>query len=415
VARLELDHLVKSYGRGTEAAAVRDLSLEVNDGELVCLLGPSGCGKTTTLRIIGGFLRPDSGDVRIDGASVLGQPPERRPTAMVFQRYALWPHMTVFDNVAFGLQVRRRPRDEVRRRVEATLELVGLPGLGQRHPAQLSGGQQQRVALARALVLEPRILLLDEPLSNLDAQLRVHTRAEIGQLQRRLGITTIYVTHDQVEAMTMSDRVAVMRSGTLQQFAPPQELYARPANAFVGGFIGSPSMNFLEGTIRRSNSDISVLLGKQRLGLDASVLGERPLLRQYEDKQVIVGIRPESIHDAALVPQAPSDALLHGTVELREALGPELFIHFSAPHVQPADTTSIADLPRDTSLVGMNGESGAILIARFDARSQVREGGAIDAVVDTATLHFFDAETGAGIYGVAAGTAGERDIHRELS
>ena len=243
MARLQLEHLVKQYGRGGDPA-VQDLSLEVNDGEFVCLLGPSGCGKTTTLRMIGGFLKPDAGDVRIDGVSILRQPPERRPTAMVFQRYALWPHMTVWDNIAFGLQVRRRPRDEIARRVEATLDLVGLPGLGRRYPAQLSGGQQQRVALARALVLEPRILLLDEPLSNLDAQLRIHMRTELTAIQRRVGITTVFVTHDQEEAMSIADRIAVMNNGVLEQMDSPEEIYARPATLFVATFIGT--MNRLE-------------------------------------------------------------------------------------------------------------------------------------------------------------------------
>src|SRR6202022_2964364 len=246
VARLQLDKLLKQYGHGGEPA-VRELSLEVDDGQIVCLLGPSGCGKTTTLRMIGGFLKPDGGDVRIDGVSILNQPPERRPTAMVFQRYALWPHMTVWNNIAFGLQVRRRPRDEVARRVEATLELVGLPGLGLRYPAQLSGGQQQRVALARALVLEPRILLLDEPLSNLDAQLRVHMRTELTAIQRRVGITTVFVTHDQEEAMSIADRIAVMNLGVLEQMDTPQAIYARPATLFVATFIGT--MNRLEAAI----------------------------------------------------------------------------------------------------------------------------------------------------------------------
>jgi len=243
MARLELDHLVKQYGRGGEPA-VRELSLEVDDGEFVCLLGPSGCGKTTTLRMIGGFLKPDGGDVRIDGESILNQPPERRPTAMVFQRYALWPHMTVWNNIAFGLQVRRRPRDEIARRVEAALELVGLPAMGQRFTGQLSGGQAQRVALARALVLEPRILLLDEPLSNLDAQLRIHMRTELTLIQRRVGITTVFVTHDQEEAMSIADRIAVMNAGVLEQMDTPQEIYARPATLFVATFIGT--MNRLE-------------------------------------------------------------------------------------------------------------------------------------------------------------------------
>ena len=280
MARLELDRLVKSYGRGTEAAAVRDLSLEVNDGELVCLLGPSGCGKTTTLRIIGGFLRPDSGDVRIDGLSVLGQPPERRPTAMVFQRYALWPHMSVFDNVAFGLQVRRRPRHEVRRRVEETLELVGLPGLGRRHPAQLSGGQQQRVALARALVLEPRILLLDEPLSNLDAQLRVYMRSELTAIQRRVGITTVFVTHDQEEAMSIADRIAVMNLGVLEQMAAPEELYAEPASLFVATFIGT--MNRLDAYL---NGDGQLRAGPFRVVAPDGV----------PSGALVAGIRPEDL------------------------------------------------------------------------------------------------------------------------
>ena len=246
MARLQLDKLVKQYGRGGEPA-VRELSLEVDDGEFVCLLGPSGCGKTTTLRMIGGFLKPDGGDVRIDGVSILNQPPERRPTAMVFQRYALWPHMTVWNNIAFGLQVRRRPRDEIARRVEAALELVGLPAMGLRYPAQLSGGQQQRVALARALVLEPRILLLDEPLSNLDAQLRIHMRTELTAIQRRVGITTVFVTHDQEEAMSIADRIAVMNAGVLEQMDTPQEIYARPATLFVATFIGT--MNRLDAAV----------------------------------------------------------------------------------------------------------------------------------------------------------------------
>ncbi len=281
MARLELDRLTKRYGRGTEAAAVQDLSLEVNDGELVCLLGPSGCGKTTTLRIIGGFLKPDSGDVRIDAASVIGEPPERRPTAMVFQRYALWPHMTVFDNVAFGLQVRHRPRDEVRSRVESTLELVGLPGMARRYPGQLSGGQQQRVALARALVLEPRILLLDEPLSNLDAQLRVYMRSELTAIQRRVGITTVFVTHDQEEAMSIADRIAVMNLGVLEQLAAPAELYARPASLFVATFIGT--MNRLDAYL---DADGQLHAGPFRVAPGFDGVPSGPL---------VAGIRPEDL------------------------------------------------------------------------------------------------------------------------
>jgi ABC-type Fe3+/spermidine/putrescine transport system ATPase subunit len=281
VASLQLQQLVKRYGREAEAAAVQDLSLEVDDGEFICLLGPSGCGKTTTLRMIGGFLKPDSGDVRIDGQSVLNQPPERRPTAMVFQRYALWPHMSVYDNVAFGLQVRHRPAEEIRRRVESTLELVGLPGLGRRHPAQLSGGQQQRVALARALVLEPRILLLDEPLSNLDAQLRIHMRSELTAIQRRVGITTVFVTHDQEEAMSIADRIAVMNVGVLEQMDAPSRIYAEPSTLFVAAFIGT--MNRLEAHV---DAEGRLLAGPFRVPPPSGL---------SSDVELVAGIRPEDI------------------------------------------------------------------------------------------------------------------------
>jgi ABC-type Fe3+/spermidine/putrescine transport system ATPase subunit len=287
MARLQLEHLVKQYSGGGDPA-VQNLSLEVNDGEFVCLLGPSGCGKTTTLRMIGGFLKPDAGDVRIDGVSVVREPPERRPTAMVFQRYALWPHMSVWDNIAFGLQVRRRPRQEIARRVEDTLELVGLPGLGRRYPAQLSGGQQQRVALARALVLEPRILLLDEPLSNLDAQLRIHMRTELTAIQRRVGITTVFVTHDQEEAMSIADRIAVMNNGVLEQVDSPEQIYARPATLFVATFIGT--MNRLEAHLAADGRLVAGPFSAPMAFADGpaatSSITERPL---------VAGIRPEDL------------------------------------------------------------------------------------------------------------------------
>jgi ABC-type Fe3+/spermidine/putrescine transport system ATPase subunit len=283
MGRLQLEHLVKSYGKAAEGAAVKDLSLEVDDGEFVCLLGPSGCGKTTTLRMVGGFLKPDAGDVRIDGVSIVRDPPERRPTAMVFQRYALWPHMTVWDNVAFGLKVRRRPRAEISSRVAAALELVGLPGYEKRYPAQLSGGQQQRVALARALVLEPRILLLDEPLSNLDAQLRVYMRTELTAIQRRVGITTVFVTHDQEEAMSISDRIAVMNAGVLEQMDAPEAIYARPATLFVATFIGT--MNRLDGALDGR--------GVVRAGPFTALAPDEAL--GAAGKPLVVGIRPEDL------------------------------------------------------------------------------------------------------------------------
>ena len=282
MARLQLEHLVKQYGKADEPA-VHDLSLDVEDGEFVCLLGPSGCGKTTTLRMIGGFLKPDAGDVRIDGVSIVREPPERRPTAMVFQRYALWPHMSVWDNIAFGLQVRRRPRNEVARRVESALDLVGLPGLGKRHPQQLSGGQQQRVALARALVLEPRILLLDEPLSNLDAQLRIYMRTELTAIQRRVGITTVFVTHDQEEAMSIADRIAVMNAGVIEQVDTPDQLYANPATLFVATFIGT--MNRLDASVD-AHGWVTAGPFRERLPDGVHVPAGQPL---------VAGVRPEDL------------------------------------------------------------------------------------------------------------------------
>jgi multiple sugar transport system ATP-binding protein len=397
MAGVAFEHVAKVYPDGTRA--VDDFTLEIRDGEFVVIVGPSGSGKTTALRMVAGLEEISEGTIAIGDRVVNHVPARDRNIAMVFQTYALYPHLSVFENIAFGLRMKKLARRVINGRVERAAELLELEDLLSRKPRALSGGQRQRVAMGRAIVREPSVFLMDEPLSNLDAQLRVHTRAEIGRLQRQLDITTIYVTHDQVEAMTMSDRVAVMRHGRLQQFAPPQEVYARPANAFVGGFIGSPAMNLLEGTLQRSNGDISVLLGDQELALDAAVLEQRPRLGAYENGRVIVGIRPESMQDAALVPHAQPDHLLHGTVELREALGPELFIHFTAPRVELADTESIADLPRDSSAVGKGADSGATLVGRFGAHSHVREGGAVDAVVDTGELHFFDPETGLGIYG----------------
>ncbi len=279
MARLSLLHLTKRFG---PHAAVHDLTLDVRDGELMCLLGPSGCGKTTTLRMIGGFTSPDAGDIRIDDHSVLALPPERRPTAMVFQRYNLWPHMTVEGNIAFGLRVRRLPRGEIESRVREALALVGLPGAGRKYPHQLSGGEQQRVAVARALVLQPQILLLDEPFSNLDARLRVHMREEVKQLQRQVGITTVFVTHDQEEALTIADRIAVMKDGVLQQVDTPEALYAHPRTVFVADFIGT--MNMLHA--RADPSTRTLHVGPWRLAVPAD---------RVPGGDVTVAVRPEDL------------------------------------------------------------------------------------------------------------------------
>jgi putative spermidine/putrescine transport system ATP-binding protein len=280
MARLSLTHLSRRFG---SHAAVHDLTLEVEDGELMCLLGPSGCGKTTTLRMIGGFLVPDSGDIQIGGRSVIAMPPERRPTAMVFQRYNLWPHMTVAGNIAFGLRLRRIARDAIEDKIRDVLALVGLPGAALKYPHQLSGGEQQRVAVARALVLEPQILLLDEPFSNLDARLRVHMREEVKQLQRKIGITTVFVTHDQEEALTIADRIAVMKDGVLQQVDTPAALYTRPQTLFVADFIGT--MNLISAAPLPGGAGLAA--GPWRFPMPAG--------RLPEDAAVTLAVRPEDL------------------------------------------------------------------------------------------------------------------------
>lgn len=277
MSRLAIHHLNKRFGTH---AAVHDLSLDVADGELMCLLGPSGCGKTTTLRMVGGFVSPDAGDIQIDGRSIVALPPERRPTAMVFQRYNLWPHMTVAQNIGFGLRVHHVPAPRIQTQVAEALALVGLPGSAHKYPHELSGGEQQRVAVARALVLEPQILLLDEPFSNLDARLRVHMREEVKQLQRKIGITTVFVTHDQEEALTIADRIAVMRDGVLQQVDTPASLYARPRTLFVADFIGT--MNLLTARIDGQ----TVCAGPWRLPLSPGRISEG---------EVTLAVRPEDL------------------------------------------------------------------------------------------------------------------------
>jgi putative spermidine/putrescine transport system ATP-binding protein len=326
MARLTLADITKRYGQTT---AVQDVTINLGDNELLCLLGPSGCGKTTTLRMIGGFITPDQGDILIDGQSVVNLPPERRPTAMVFQRHALWPHMTVFDNIAFGLQLRRRRRAEIAKTVDDALVLVGLPGKGKRYPHQLSGGEQQRVALARALVLQPRILLLDEPLSNLDAQLRVRMREEVRNIQQRVGITTVFVTHDQEEALAVADRIGVMQSGHLEQLASPDELYVRPATLFVAGFIGS--MNLLPTT-----------LAGRMLRLGEHTLPLPPAVRLEGASPVTIAIRPE---DIALRSGADGESW-HGLVRQSTNLGDHKVLQVDAVSIGRLSVS----VPRDSAL-----------------------------------------------------------------
>jgi multiple sugar transport system ATP-binding protein len=403
MAPVSFEEIGKVYPDGTRA--VSHLDLDVGDGEFVVLVGPSGCGKTTALRMVAGLEPISEGVLRIGERVVNHVPARARDIAMVFQSYALYPHLSVRENIAFSLKLRGAPKDEVRRRVERAARVLGLDGLLDRKPRALSGGQRQRVAMGRAIVREPQAFLMDEPLSNLDAKLRVQMRAEIAQLQDQLGVTTIYVTHDQIEAMTMGDRVALMRRGELQQVAPPQELYDSPVNVFVGGFIGSPAMNLLDARIDRGDGELAVVVGSHRLALHDETLERRPALPAYERRPVIVGIRPEDIEDAELVdPELAAGRVLYGTVVLREALGSELMIH---AHVDArrASSEEIEEIEQD-----LGDEPGAAdpdpgharIVARFNPRSRVRAGEPVRAAIDTRAVHFFDPETNLAIYDQAS-------------
>ena len=399
----------KVYPDGTRA--VSDFGIEIDDGEFMVLVGPSGCGKTTALRMVAGLEDISEGVVRIGERVVNHVPPRDRDIAMVFQSYALYPHLSVYDNIAFGLKLRREKKAEIEKRVTEAAKILGLEPFLKRKPRALSGGQRQRVAMGRAIVRQPQAFLMDEPLSNLDAKLRVQMRAEIARLQDDLGVTTIYVTHDQVEAMTMGDRVAVMRKGELQQVADPQELYDRPVNLFVGGFIGSPAMNMVEATLERANGGLSAELGSQRIALGEETLSVRPALKAFEGRKVILGIRPEDLEDATLESEAAGDRRLHGKVELREALGAEIMVHFTVD-APPAFTEDVRELAQDTgderAAQLKEGADETTMVGRFGARSQVKEGETTDVVVDTRALHFFDPDTGLGIYEDDTSTKGDR-------
>jgi multiple sugar transport system ATP-binding protein len=366
-------------------------------------VGPSGCGKTTALRMVAGLEDITGGTVRIGDRVVNGVPPKDRDIAMVFQNYALYPHMTVYDNMAFALKLRKVDRGEVDRRVREAADILGLGGLLDKRPRHLSGGQRQRVAMGRAIVREPQAFLMDEPLSNLDAKLRVQTRAEVARIQRELRVTTIYVTHDQTEAMTLGERVAVIRKGRLQQVAPPQTLYNQPANLFVAGFIGSPAMNMVEAELIRSDGVVSVEFAGGRLAVDEETITARPALRRYENRKVIVGIRPEDLEDASLVTEAPIDRRMNTTVDLVEALGSEVLAHFTvaAPPVITEDTKELAaDVGTDalTTLEDRARAATSVFVARLSPGTLAREGERVELFVNTRQFHFFDPETGLGIY-----------------
>ena len=401
VAGVTFSGVTKVYSDGTHA--VSDMDLVVADGEFVVLVGPSGCGKSTALRMLAGLETVTSGTVSIGDKVVNDVAPRDRDIAMVFQNYALYPHFKVYDNIAFGLRVRKVPKDEIDKRVRHAAHVLGLEDFLDRKPRALSGGQRQRVAMGRAIVREPQAFLMDEPLSNLDAQLRVEMRAEVSSLQDELGVTTVYVTHDQIEAMTMGDRVAVMRKGELQQVAPPQELYDHPVNLFVGGFIGSPTMNMMEATVEEADGGLAMAIGQQRLMLAPEALELHAALRQYVGRAVVMGVRPEDLDDAALAAQMPTDQRLRGKLMLREALGSEIIAHFEieAPPVLTADTRELAeDVGTAHHFEAHTREQSTTskMVGRFNAHTEVRVGQTVDVAVDTRALHFFDVETGLGIY-----------------
>jgi len=401
MAAVSFDGVTKTYPDGT--TAVNGLDLEITDSEFMVLVGPSGCGKTTALRMVAGLEDISRGVLKI-GERVVNHVPSRdRDIAMVFQSYALYPHLSVYDNIAFGLRIKKLPKEEIDKRVQNAAKILGLEQFLDRKPRALSGGQRQRVAMGRAIVREPAVFLMDEPLSNLDAKLRVQMRAEIAGLQRDLGVTTVYVTHDQVEAMTMGDKVAVMRKGELQQVADPQTLYDQPVNLFVAGFIGSPSMNMVEATLEARNGGYAAKVGTESIAIPAETVSARPALANYAGREVVLGIRPEDLEDATLNTNAPAEQRLQGKTELTEALGSEIMVHFSIA-ARPAVTDDVRELAQDVGderavqELAAGAAETATLVGRFGARSRVRPGQPVEVAVDARSLHFFDPETGLGIY-----------------
>jgi multiple sugar transport system ATP-binding protein len=400
VATVSFDSVAKVFEDGTHA--LDDFSLEVADGEFLVLVGPSGCGKTTALRLVAGLESPTRGSIAIDGARMNGRAAADRDIAMVFQSYALYPHMTVAENIGFGLRMRGTPKREIRQRVEEIGRTLGLEEVMHRRPRALSGGQRQRVAMGRAIVRRPSVFLMDEPLSNLDAALRVQMRAEIARIQRQLGTTTIYVTHDQLEAMTMADRVAVLRRGRLQQVGTPQEIYSFPANLFVASFIGSPAMNLMRADVTRTGAGISCIAGDNEVVIPDQVLQARPGLYAYAGKEVALGIRPEHLKrfDDRLRPGLGGS--LRGTLMLAEVLGSETLAHVEIA-AAPVVTTEVLDVARDVDIALLTGlessqrDQRTTIIARVEDVVAKGLGQEIAIAVDPSKVYFFDTETGSAI------------------
>ncbi|MDW8338418.1 MAG: sn-glycerol-3-phosphate ABC transporter ATP-binding protein UgpC [Thermoleophilia bacterium] len=398
MAPVTFSQVSKTYPDGTRALVGFDL--EIQDGELVVFVGPSGCGKTTALRMVAGLEEVTEGEILIGDRVVNDLAPQDRDVAMVFQNYALYPHMSVFENIAFPLRCQRMPKREIEERVKRAAALLGLEEQLGRRPRHLSGGQRQRVAMGRAIVRQPQVFLMDEPLSNLDAKLRVQMRGEITRLQEELGVTTIFVTHDQVEAMTMGDRIAVMRKGVLQQQGPPELLYDEPANLFVAEFIGSPAMNLFRGRLEATENGLACVLGEQRLPLSAATLAAKPSLAAYRDRELAVGIRPEHLLD----PRSSDPALprLKGEVKFDEALPPERLV-YAAVEAQPVVTEDVLEIAQDVDeaaverLEELAGERFVLACARLDIAAEAPGRGPFEFAVDTTRLHFFDLDTGAAL------------------
>ena len=395
MAKIELDGVTKVFG--SDVMAVDDVSLQIEDGEFMVLVGPSGCGKSTILRILAGLEEVTAGEVIIGDRQVTDLPPKDRDIAMVFQNYALYPHMTVEQNLGFGLKLRKMPKDQIKARVDDAAKILGLEPLMQRKPAALSGGQRQRVAMGRAMVREPIAFLMDEPLSNLDAKLRVQMRAQLAQLHERLKTTTVFVTHDQVEAMTLGERVAVLRDGVLQQVDTPQNLYNHPANLFVAAFIGSPPMNLVEAHIAG---------GKVSFANFELPLASARDLRDYEGRSVILGIRPSDLEDTAVW---SNDALpsIEVSADVTEELGSEVNILFAidAPPVATEELMAAADAPDEEPIALLGDSPRAIFCARVDARTSVRPGSKVRLSVDPARFHFFDPRTAVAVSAGASAVA----------
>jgi len=388
----------KVFPEGTRA--VSDLNLEIADGEFIVLVGPSGCGKTTALRMVAGLEEITEGEIRIGERIVNDLEPRERDVAMVFQNYALYPHMSVYDNISFGLRMQKVPRARIDQRVREISRALGLDTLLRRKPRQLSGGQRQRVAMGRAIVRNPAVFLMDEPLSNLDARLRVQMRAEIARIQHELGATTIYVTHDQVEAMTMGDRVAVLRKGELQQMDVPQRLYDAPANLFVASFIGSPAMNLVQAILEARDGDVTARIGDQEVEIPAAVVSARPALARYAGKTVAFGIRPEYLGEGD---RGGSPARLRGNVLVSETLGAEQLVHVEL-EAAPVVTEEVLEVAGDVdadAVQALQAEAEGhrmTFVARFDAGSRVRIGESVAISFPPGKAYFFDPETGQAIH-----------------